>query len=92
MGHEGVGIGGGHPSAHGCTVDLDVVLLSKDKAVFDMILEIRITMSAVGGCWISLVFRAAAHAAIPFWWGTLVCSDETSRVTNRVSSSSWPRD
>ena len=34
LGHEDVGIGGGHPSAHGRSVDLDVVLLPEDKAVF----------------------------------------------------------
>ena len=83
---------GGHPSAHGRFVDLYVVLLSKDKAGFVRISEIRVTRSAGGGCWMSLEFRAAAQAAILSWWGTLVCSDGTSRVTNRVSSGSWARD
>ena len=33
LSHEEVGIGGGHPCAHCCAVDLEVVLFPKDKRV-----------------------------------------------------------
>ena len=34
LGHEEVGIGGGHPSTHCCAVYLEVVLFPENKSIF----------------------------------------------------------